>query len=150
MIASCPAKTRFVCCLAFWFSMVLLPGCSSNSPKCIRVSGTVRLDGAKVPGPGFIYFTTEATGKDGTSRPGTAAFDADGKYKAATFVSGDGLMAGKYLLRLDCWKTAPNMEGKPVVSFLAQKYQNATTSDLELTVQPDAQPITFDIELTSK
>lgn len=127
---------------------LLLPSCS-NAPKCIPVSGTVTLDGANVPGPGFIYFTTGSAGKEGV-RPGTAEFDADGRYKATSFVAGDGLMPGAYVLRVDCWKTAPNMEGKPVVSFLSQKYQDAATSGLELIVAPDARPITFDVKLTSK
>ena len=130
-------------------ALVILAGCS-KSPQCIPVHGTVTLDGGKVPGPGYIYFTTQPAGKDVASRPGTADFDADGNYKVKTFVPGDGLLPGKYLLRVDCWQTAPNMDGKPVVSFLPQKYQNAATSGLDLTVEPDAAPITFDIKLTSK
>ena len=129
--------------------LTVLIGCS-NSPRCIPVSGTVTLDGAKVPGPGFIYFTTDGGAKDALSRPGTAEFDANGNYKVKTFVPGDGLMPGTYVLRVDCWKTPPNMEGKPVISFLPQKYQDAATSGLTLTVEPDARPITFDIRLTSK
>ena len=133
----------------FLVTLVLLAGCS-KSPQCIPVRGTVTLDGGKVPGPGFIYFTTDSTGKEVISRPGTAEFDANGTYTAKSFVPGDGLMSGSYLLRVDCWQTAPNMDGKPVVSFLPQKYQNAATSKLELTIEPGASPITFDVKLTSK
>ena len=130
--------------------MVLLNGCGPGTPSCVPVSGKLTMDGGKVPGPGFIYFTTDAAAKGSISRPGTAEFDAEGNYKVTTFVRGDGLMAGKYLLRVDCWKTAPNMDGKPVVSFLPPKYQNAATSDLELTVESGARPINFDVKLTSK
>jgi hypothetical protein len=114
------------------------------------VSGKVTLDGEKVPGPGYIYFTIDSTGKEGISRPGTAEFDAEGNYKVTSFEPGDGLMPGKYLLRVDCWKTPPNMDGKPVVSFIPQKYQDAAQSGLELNVEPNSKPITFDIKLTSK
>jgi hypothetical protein len=148
MAANYRAQTRRLCCGLLL--MVSLHGCGPNRPKCVRVSGTVTLDGDKVPGPGYVYFTTGSTGKEGPTRPGTAEFDAAGKYNATTFVAGDGLIPGKYVLRVDCWKTAPNMEGKPVVSFLPQKYQNAATSGLELTVAPDASPITYDIKLASK
>ncbi len=134
--------------LLVWMSA--LSGCGSNTPRCIPVSGTVTLDGMKVPGPGFIYFTTATPGKDGISRPGTAEFDADGKYHVTTFVPRDGLMPGKYALRVDCWRTAPNMDGRAVVSFLPQKYQDAATSGLELTITPDAPATTFEIALMSK
>jgi hypothetical protein len=139
-----------ICCAAFLAALIFLHGCGPSSPKCVPVSGTVTLDGDTIPGPGRIYFTADSTGKAGISRPGTAEFGADGKYTAKTFVPGDGLMAGKYLVRVDCWQTPPNMEGKPVVSFLPQKYRNATESGLELIVEPDARAITFDIKLTSK
>lgn len=143
MIAHC----RRVC----WLILVslALTGCGSKSPKCIPVSGKVTLDGEKVPGPGYIYFTIDSTGMDGISRPGTAEFDADGNYKVTSFEPGDGLMPGKYLLRVDCWKTPPNMEGKPVESFLPQKYQDASRSGLELVVEAKSKPVTFDIKLTS-
>ena len=148
MMANHPAKVRRFGCGALLLSIVFLQGCS-NTPRCIPVSGTVTLDGGKVPGPGFIYFTIDSTGKESISRPATAAFDADGKFKATSFVAGDGLMPGHYRLRVDCWETAPNMEGKPIVSFLQPKYQDAAKSGLELIVEPDAKPITFDINLTS-
>ncbi len=131
------------------FVVNLLPGCS-NSPQCIPVQGTVTVDGAKVPGPGFIYFTSDPDHTQGLSRPGTAEFDAEGNYKVKTFMPGDGLLPGKYLLRVDCWQSAPNMEGKPVISFLPQKYQNASSSGLVLNVEPNSVSITFDVKLMSK
>lgn len=134
---------------AFVFGVGLLlavSGCSSE-PKCIPVTGKVTFDGQKPPGPGSIYFNTDSTA-GGSSRPGLAEFDAEGNYTAKTFTPGDGLLPGKYVIRVDCWKTPPNMEGKPVVSFIPDKYQDAAKSGLTLTVEPDSKPITFDIKLT--
>ena len=131
--------------MPLWFVIL---GCGPNTPRCVPVNGKVTLDGGKVPGPGYIYFTTEAT--EGVSRPGTAEFDADGNYTARTFVAGDGLLPGKYLLRVDCWETAPNMGGKPVVSHIAAKYQDASKSGLELTVLADARFVTHEVKLLSK
>jgi hypothetical protein len=128
--------------------LALLPGCSSN--KCVPVAGAVTMDGGAVPGPGYIYFAAEAASKEGPMRPGTAEFDALGKYRATTFAPGDGLLPGKYLLRVDCWKTPPNMEGKPVVTYLPQRYQDAARSGLALAVEPGSAPITFNIDLQSK
>ena len=136
--------------LMFVALLVVSAGCGNDEPKCIPVTGKVTLDGGKVPGPGFIYFTTDGSGKVGNSRPATAEFDAEGNYRAQSFTPGDGLLPGKYALRVDCWQTAPNMEGKPVVSFLPQRYQDASKSKLELTVEPNAKPITYNIDLSSK
>lgn len=130
--------------------LILQVGCGSNTPKCIPVSGKVTLDGARVPGPGFIYFNLGEPEQTGLARPGTAEFDAEGNYQATTFKPRDGLMPGKYVLRVDCWKTPPNMEGKPVVSFLPQKYQDAAKSGLALTVEPEAKSKTFNIDLKSQ
>jgi hypothetical protein len=141
-----PSSTRLIG--GAFLCVIFLAGCGPSMPRCIPVSGKVTLDGNKVPGPGYLYFTTEA--KEGVSRPGTAEFDAEGNYVAKTFVPGDGLMPGKYLLRVDCWKVAPNMDGKPTVSYIAPKYQNAATSELELTVDANARTVTYDVKLTSK
>jgi hypothetical protein len=142
---------QIIACRFFALVAVLLvAGCGSGEPKCVPVSGKVTLDGGPVPGPGFIYFNSDGTGKEITSRPGTAEFDAEGNYRAKTFTDGDGLLPGKYVIRVDCWKTPPNMQGKPVVSFLPPRYQDAAQSKLELTVEPGAKPITYNIDLSSK
>jgi hypothetical protein len=138
------------CCGMLLALLPSLHGCGPTSPKCVPVTGTVTLDGEKVPGPGRIYFTVDPAGNAAVARPGTAEFDADGKYQAKSFVPGDGLMPGKYLLRVDCWQTPPNMDGKPVVSFIPQKYQSGKGSGLELTVEPESRGIVFDIKLISK
>jgi hypothetical protein len=128
--------------------LLVLCGCDSG-PKTIPVSGKVTFNGGKPPGPGSIYFNTDSQA-GGSTRPGTAEFDADGNYTTKTFTPGDGLLPGKYVLRVDCWKMPPNMDGKPVVSFIPDKYQDAAKSGLTLTVEPNAKPITFNIDLTSQ
>jgi len=137
------------CGFAFSLTLLLvLCGCDSGT-KCIPVSGKVTFDGGKPPGPGTIYFNTDS--KDGGSpRPGLADFDAEGNYSAKTFSPGDGLLPGKYVLRVDCWKTPPNMDGKPIVSFIPNKYQDAAKSGLTLTVEQNSKPITFDVQMISK
>lgn len=136
--------------------MVVLPGCGSDYPRCVPVSGTVTLDGGKVPDKGMVYFTPLPTGKGGITRPGTAEFKADGSYRVKTFVDNDGLLPGRYAVHVECWKTAPKMGGKgnstytPGVSHVATKYLNAARSGLTLTVEPDGKPMTFDLKLTSK
>ena len=66
-----------------------------------------------------------------------------------TFVDNDGLMPGTYRARIDCWETPPNLEGKPVKSFLPEKFQNAESSGWEIKVEPRSKPLVlkFDIKL---
>lgn len=127
----------------------LLAGCGPSGPTMIPVSGTVTLDGGELPAPAFIYFTSDGE-SDSLMRPGTASVDIDGSYRAMTFQEGDGLLPGKYVLRVDCWKTPPNMEGKPIVSFIPARYQNPAQSELELVVSPDDKTLRFDVDLKSK
>jgi hypothetical protein len=124
-------------------------GCGPSGPQCVPVSGRVTLDGAKPPGPGTIYFNPEAA--DGAPlRPAIGDFDADGNYSAKSFTPGDGLLPGKYVIRVDCYKTPPNMEGKPVVSYLPPRYRNPSESGLSLVVAPGAGPVTFNVDLSSR
>ncbi|VTU02726.1 Uncharacterized protein OS=Singulisphaera acidiphila (strain ATCC BAA-1392 / DSM 18658 / VKM B-2454 / MOB10) GN=Sinac_3174 PE=4 SV=1 [Gemmataceae bacterium] len=126
-------------------------GCGPSGPQCVPVSGRVTLDGANPPGPGTIYFTPESAGSDGVPlRPATGDFDADGTYSAKSFTPGDGLLPGKYVIRVDCYKTPPNMEGKPVVSYLPPRYRNPSESGLTLTVEPGAKPVRFNLDLLSR
>ncbi|WP_439627821.1 hypothetical protein [Gemmata sp.] len=131
--------------------MLTAPGCGPSGPQCVPVSGRVTLDGAKPPGPGTIYFNPESAATEGSPlRPATGDFDAEGNYTAKSFVPGDGLLPGKYVIRVDCYKSPPNMEGKPVVSFLPPRYRNPNESGLTLAVEPGAPPVTFNIDLSSR
>lgn len=144
-------RTRLCCYFGLVIvSLFTLCGCGPSGPQCVPVSGKVTFNGGKVPGPGFIYFNIDISSGAASSRPGTAEFDADGNYTTKSFVPGDGLLPGKYVLRVDCWKTPPNMDGKPIVSYIPDKYQNAAQSGLTLTVEPDLKPVTFNIDLTSR
>ncbi len=112
----------------------LIAGCGSDMPKTVKVSGKVTFDGKAPPGPGVVYFLPQEAAKDFPLRPATGDFTADGAYKATTFAANDGLMPGKYKAYIECWETAPNMDGKPVKSFVPKKYQSVDSSGFELEV----------------
>jgi hypothetical protein len=119
---------RFIAFAALIGLVGLFVGCGPSGPKTIPVSGKVTLNGGPLPGPGFIYFTTEGGSVGTISRPGTAELAADGAYKAKTFTDGDGLLPGKYLLRVEC----------------------AMKSELELTVPADKPSLVHDFDLKSQ
>src|SRR5688500_4539913 len=96
---------------------VLLAGCDSGMPRTIPVTGKVLFDGDPPPATGTVYFTVPADAA-GSMTPATGDFDATGVFRAKTFKPGDGLLPGRFKLRLECYETPPNMEGKEVKSHL--------------------------------
>ena len=134
--------------LAAWAGLALAAsGCGGSRPQTVPVSGRVTVAGKAPPAGGAVWFTAEEAAPGFPMRPGIGDFAADGAYQAKTFTTGDGLLPGRYKLRIDCWKTPPNMEGKPSQSYLPAKYQNPQQSGLELNVKPGDDPIMLDIDI---
>jgi hypothetical protein len=130
-------------CRCIWLlpSLVLLSlaGCDNGSPKPTLVKGRITLNGGKWPTAGVLYFNP-IEGVEGYPRvPGTADFDADGKFVARTTKPGDGLMPGKYNVRVACWKVIPTMDKPAGVSYLPAKYSDPQLSGLEVSVPPDVE-----------
>ena len=81
-------------------------------------------------------------------RPAVGRFDTDGRFRAETFKPDDGLMPGRYQVRIDCWKVPPyGGPESPPVSYLPKKYTRAATSGLELVIEPGAAAQRFDIDI---
>jgi len=131
-------------------SFVLLSGCGDTGPKTIPVTGTVTLNGSSMPGPGILFFTSIEPAEGFTQHPGTAKFDADGKYTVKTFQDGEGLVPGRYGVTVFCWRTAPTMDSPEGESYLPEEYGKAVTSGLTLTVDADSRRIVYDIPLEDR
>ena len=143
-------RSRSVYLLVVIGAILVTCGCGSDVPQTVKVSGKVTFDGGRPLGPGVVYFLPLEAAKDFPTRPGNADFGADGSFTAYTFDPGDGLMPGKYGVYVECWETAPNMDGKPVKSFLPAKYQSAETSGLELEITADMRSKAYDINVVTK
>lgn len=130
--------------------VMFVAGCGSDLPQTISLTGKVTFDGAAPPGPGIVYLLPSEAAEGFPLRPATGDFGADGTYTVTTFKPGDGLMPGKYKVYIECWETPPNMDGKPVKSFVPTKYQNAETSGFEIDVTPDAASQTKDFDVVTK
>jgi len=131
----------FLLCL-----LLAVAGCG-NEHGTVKVSGKVTVGGDPPPGPGTITFTVVEPASGFPNRPAMAKFEDDGDYAATSYDPGDGLLPGKYKVAVECYETPPNMDGKPVKSFIAKKYMNGETSGLEIDVEPKSSSIDFDIEL---
>lgn len=130
--------------------LAVVLGCGSDLPQTVKVTGQVKFDGQSPPGAGIVYFLPTEAAEGFPLRPATGDFGSDGKYSAATFEPNDGVMPGKYKVYIECWETAPNMEGKPVKSFVPKKYQTADTSGLEMEVTRESRAQVFDIDIATK
>jgi len=127
--------------------VIITAGCGNRLPQTVPVSGRVTFDGQTPPGPGTVYFLPQEAAAGFPSRPATGDFDKEGHFKVKTFEPGDGLMPGKYTMHVECYQTPPNMEGKPVKSYVPSKYQSAATSGFELEITPRMKPQQVDLDL---
>ena len=143
----CPRLARRAEPILLAVAILLITGCGSDLPRTIPVRGKVTFDGGPCPAAGTVWFLPVTAGEGSPLRPATAEFDTGGTFQAGTYNPGDGLLPGKYQVRIDCYQTPPNMEGKPVVSHVPPKYQNAQTSgwELEITGEMQSQEIDFDV-----
>lgn len=126
--------------------LLSISGCGSSNGT-VKVNGVVTLGGGEMPGEGRLTFTVVEPAEGFPNRPAMAKFGTDGSYAATTYEEGDGLLPGTYQVSVECYETPPNMEGKPVKSYIDGKYSNGETSGFSLTVEPNSSPIKFDVEL---
>ena len=137
---------------------VLLPGlslfvlgCGPDGPHTVPVRGVVTIDGKPPTAAGTIFFTPLEAAEGSPTRPGIGEFDTTGHYAAQTFEPGDGLLPGRYRLKVHCWKTPPNMDGRPVVSYIAAKYESVAESDLaELIVETRSGQVECNLDLQAR
>ena len=123
--------------------------CGCGSPHgTVKVAGKVTVNGQPPPGPGVVTFTVVQPADGFPNRPSMAKFGADGAYSATTYDPGDGLLPGSYTVAIECYETPPNMDGKPVKSYIDEKYLVPATSGFELVVELGSRPVSFDIDLT--
>jgi hypothetical protein len=126
---------------------LFLVGCGEQGLEMVKVSGQVTFDGSEMPGPGTLFFTPVDAAEGLPKRPAVADFAVDGRYRASSFGRGKGLVPGRYLVAVHCWKTAYTMESGPVDSYIPIQYTRANTSNLELIVPSGEQEITWDVPL---
>lgn len=132
--------------------VLVLAGCGSKLPQTVSVTGQVTFDGQPPPAAGIVYFLPVEAAAGFSSRPATGDFGPDGTFRATTFEPGDGLMPGSYQMHVECWETPPNMDGKPVKSYVPEKYQSAEASGfkVEITAEMRSQKLNLDVPTQSR
>ncbi|MBN1851180.1 MAG: hypothetical protein JW829_00590, partial [Pirellulales bacterium] len=104
--------------------VVILIGCGPSGPTCIPVHGTVTFDGGPCPAGGTITFSPIETPEGIPRRPGSGKFGVDGKFEVTSYAPGDGLLPGRYRVRIECLSGVPpqRLGGFEEVSYIAPGY----------------------------
>lgn len=133
------------------FGIVLLAGCGRSGPEVVKVDGQVTYGGGAWPRPGAIYFLPVKSGAaDSPDRPGSAQFDADGRFSPMSYKPGDGLCPGKYQVYVQCWTVEPVQGGAYPPSHVPPKYQSAASSGLEVTVPSGQRSMEVKLDIPKK
>lgn len=117
----------------------LFVGCTQKAAKQVPVyqtRGMVYLDGEPLSGATLMFHSeTEINGPDGRPIPVPGAMTKDdGSFVASTYLHGDGLPVGDYLVTISC----ENRQAKPVrdeyPELLPPQYQNPAKSGLVVSI----------------
>lgn len=133
------------------FAIALLAGCGHKMPDTVPVAGKVTYGGGAWPSPGMLYFASTAAAEGRPMRPALAEMTTAGDFVVTSFEQGDGLVPGRYVVTIECWKTPPTMSGGAGISAVPAKYRNQGTSDFFVDVSPGGSSIDvkFDVPSTA-
>jgi hypothetical protein len=126
-----------------WLVLTLLTvgGCSDPVGR-VPVSGKITYGGGTWPTDGVIYFKPLAPAPGFPQLTGIAYFGPHGSFDVQSTGSDRGLVPGRYAVQVECWETPPNMEGKPVKSFLPADYRG---SELTIELGAKSKRLTLDV-----
>jgi len=129
-------------------SALLIVGCGERRLSMVPVSGEVTFDGGPPPAAGRISFSPNETFGDLPRRPGMAQFGTDGKFQVTSFREGDGLVPGRYRVKVSCLSGLPDItkrDSTESVSYVAPGYEPD-----ELIVEIGSNPIVVNYDVPQR
>ncbi len=133
---------------SLWFgigalAIVCLGGCGENGrPKTIPVTGRLTIDGHEPGEFGKLFFTPTLVAEGYNKRPASGSFNSDGSFSAMSWAPNDGLVPGHYTIKI--------MPADLAMTKIPKRYQDSSTSGLEVDVPVDQGKIDHNIDLLSK
>lgn len=144
----CPRQYA-VCVVAA--AAVIQAGCGGNPYGAVPVSGSVTFAGQRPPAECEIYFLPSAGSSAGTNalppRPGRGLVNRDGVFTVSSFQEGDGLLPGTYDVRLECWRTPPQVSHDTPDIIKGVSFVPVAFTPPPLTVQPGQAAIRYDLDV---
>jgi hypothetical protein len=117
--------------------LVLIAGCSSNSPEVAPVRGVVEFDGK--PLSGFQYAAVAFTPEAGRPAKGTVSTET-GAFELTTYAAGDGARIGRHAVAVSATVDDPKAQTEdkyPGVRFvIPEKFSKKDMSGLVYEVKP--------------
>jgi hypothetical protein len=134
-------QTRWIAALGV--AVVCLGGCGgSGRPKTIPVTGRVTINGQPPGEVGKLFFTPTEAASGYDKRPASGGFTADGNYRVMSWTPDDGLVPGHYTVSIS--------PGNLSTTKVPAKYQQSSTSGLEVDVPVDKDKIEFDVNIITQ
>lgn len=133
----------------FLFVVALAVGCGGGIPT-VPVTGRVTFGGKPPPKDCSLVFLPAPAGtvdsmEGGTpQRTGGGACDPDGEFVAASLPRREGLVPGRYQVRIVCWGKATK-EGLFVDDLVPKGF-----SPPELVVSADARSVRYDVDVPAR
>lgn len=125
-------------------------GCwSDNGLGMVKVSGTITFDGGPPPADGRVGFSPIEPAPGLPSRTGRATFSEDGRFVVTSFDEGDGLVPGRYGVKVVCLS---GRLGETMSQAQIDKISHVPSGfkPEELVIEPGSRSITYDIDVPAK
>ena len=130
---------------------VIQAGCGGNPYGAVPVSGKVTFAGQRPPAECELYFLPSADSGGGKKalppRSGRGLAGKEGFFVVSSFKDGDGLLPGNYDVRIECWRTPPQMSHDTPDVINGVSFVPVAFTPPPLTVQPGQAAIRYDLDV---
>lgn len=124
--------------------LAVLPvvGCGEKGVPTKEVRGTLTFKGSPPPKEGGILLTPLEAAPGLPRREARGDFDTSGKFTLTTFDKGDGIIPGKYAVKITCWRVTPTLETSDTANYVPTSFKH------EVEIAPDArEPVEITIDV---
>ncbi len=87
-------------------SLAVLAGCGPSGLETVPVEGVLTFKAVQKPETATVYFSPVEPAPGLPRRPGSGKLESDGTFKVTSFRPGDGLVPGKYRIKVECYRAA--------------------------------------------
>lgn len=91
----------------FLLAAPTIMGCGPDRPTTVPVKGRVTFQGQAPPAAGSLMFAPREAAAGYDLRPAFGTFDEQGNVSVTTFTDNDGLVPGRYEVKVECWRVPP-------------------------------------------
>jgi hypothetical protein len=108
-----------------------LAGCGDDGVPTKRVRGTLTFKGGPPPKEGGILLTPLEAAPGLPRREARGEFDTSGKFSLTTFDKGDGIIPGKYAVKITCWRVTPTLATSDTANYVPSSFKPVVTIDAD-------------------